>query len=62
MVQTTPSIVTVVDPLIKPVPTIVITASSVNPPDFGVTVLTIGTLVDVYEAAAETVESYYPLT
>ena len=49
-------------PLTKPVPTIVMTASSVNLPDNGVTVLTIGTLLEVYDAAAETVPNYYPFT
>ena len=43
MVQVTPSIVTVVYPFKKPVPTIVMTASSSNLPDWGETVLTIGT-------------------
>jgi hypothetical protein len=62
MTQITPSIVTVVEPLIKPVPTIVITTSSVNLPVLGVTVLTRGTLFDEYVAAADTVESIYPLT
>ena len=43
IVHVTPSIVTEVYPSTNPVPTIVMTASSSNLPDWGETVLTIGT-------------------
>lgn len=46
MTHVTPSIVTVVYAFTNPVPVIVITASSVNLPVAGLTVLTTGTLVD----------------
>lgn len=62
IVHTTPSIVTVVYASINPVPVIVITASSVNLPDVGVTLFTIGTELELYDAALLIVVYYYPLT